>query len=144
MGDMADWVNDQDDFGADGLDDDELDTNAIARIPVWTTKEGERIPINQMDTVHLFNTMKLCFNHLAEAYGGVPVWFTHRYEGFGLAARLQGKKLVWWTAILLGELARRDDLPARYLQPLAEIREQVYGGPERVKGSGTKMLGPPR
>jgi len=54
--------------------------------PTWTTAEGETMLLCDMETTHLFNSMKMCFNHLAVMWGGKPVWFTKQYCDIGAQA----------------------------------------------------------
>jgi hypothetical protein len=144
MGEMADWVNDQDYYLDEAVirhDDAGMDEDDLWTVPIWTTNEGERIPVYKMETSHLFNAMKMMFNHLAAEHGGQPVWFQKRYEGAQAMARAIPGTVAWWVVVMLAELGRRDDIPARYLSPLQEIREQVFGGPDRLKGVGPRLLG---
>lgn len=92
---------------------------------VWTTAEGEKIPITDMDTKHLFNAMKMTFNHLASMQGGTPVWFNHEYCDFTTAAITGPQRLARIVVAMLAELDRRNDLPLHYAAPLIAIRNQI-------------------
>jgi hypothetical protein len=101
----------------------------------WTTKEGERLAITEMDTEHLFNAMKMCFNHLAEAHGGQPVWFTKRYEGgAGALARYNPQLLASFVLVMMAELDTRTDLPKSYAGALAAMQVQVGYQPRLTDG----------
>lgn len=136
MGDMAEWTNEQqfytDEVRAEYVSTWDAEEEPGYGLPIWTTNEGERIPLWQMRTAHLFNAMKMMFNHLAEAHGGQPVWFQKKYGGAAAIARGLPGVAAWWVVVMLWELDRRTDIPGKYLQPLQEIREQVFGGPRRL------------
>lgn len=105
---------DQDD--EDGLTDADAD---------WITTEGQRLVIGEMDTKHLFNSMKMLFNHLAESWGGRPVWFQKRYPDTFRIARKQPKLLAEFVCRAVVAIDARGDLPERYRQPYAEIVGQL-------------------
>lgn len=94
---------------------------------IWTTAEGERMPITAMATSHLFNAMKMVFNHIADVWGGEPVWFNHQYSDYTTAALTGPHRLAQVVFTMLEELDRRKDLDPKYLEPLAAIRRQVLG-----------------
>lgn len=135
MGDMADYYRDQllldeTEWEAEVEEEEFLELSTPL---MWTTKEGERIAIADMETAHLFNAMKMSFNHLAEAHGGIPVWFKHQYRDFRLIARHHSKTLATYVIAMLWELDRRTDLPAQYVLPLVQIRNQLM--PKRLESN---------
>jgi hypothetical protein len=78
-----------------------------------------------MNTAHLFNAMKMCFNHLAVEHGGEPVWHEHVYSNFVYAAETVPHQLAFIVVKMLEELDTRTNLPEEMVQPLALIRNQV-------------------
>ena len=146
MGEVADAVNDLNYYAEEVVADYEEAWDGADEpgygLPIWTTNEGEEIPTTAMATNHLFNAMKMMFNHLAEAHGGQPVWFQKHYGGAAAIARGLPGIAAWWVVVMLWELDRRTDIPAKYLQPLQEIREQVFGGPKRLAATAPKQLAP--
>lgn len=92
---------------------------------LWRTKEGEIITIEDMDSKHLFNSMKMIFNHLAMMWGGRPVWFTKQYSDYVQGAVTGPEELARQVMVLMRELDRRTDLPEIYHEPLAEIKAQI-------------------
>lgn len=100
---------------------------------VWTTAEGQRIPIRLMETSHLFNAMKMTFNHLAAMHGGEPVWFTREYCDFTTAAITGPQRLARIVVAMLAELETRRDLPEQYAEPLAAISTQIYEQQKRIE-----------
>ena len=91
----------------------------------WVTAGGERLVIGEMDTKHLFNSMKMLFNHLAEAWGGHPVWFQKRYQDTAWMAREDPKPLAEFVCRAVVAINARGDLPERYHAPYAEIVGQL-------------------
>lgn len=91
----------------------------------WQTADGRVMRIVDMDTKHLFNSMKMLFNHLAQLWGGRPVWFERKYgEAFDLA-RNEPESIARTILYMDGILAMRTDLPERYSEPLSEMRKQM-------------------
>lgn len=138
MGDMADMVNDLSFYTEEALisEEDEWqeeDYEESWRWLSWTTQDGQILRIREMETRHLFNAMKMCFNHLAEAHGGEPVWFTKVWSGCRVIAKGRPYWLARYVVAMLRELDRRTDLPSPYQYPLQKIREQVFGGPRRLE-----------
>lgn len=93
---------------------------------IWTTAEGQAIRLGDMNTGHLFNSMKMLFNHLASVHGGQPVWFTHVYSDTTVGALTAPKHFAKYVLAMLRIIEKRTDLPAHYAAPLAIIRAQVF------------------
>lgn len=94
---------------------------------IWKTALGRFVAVRAMQTSHLFNAMKMCFNHLAEQHNGQPVLFTHKYRDFTARAVHDPGWLAVFVVGMLFELETRTDLPAFYVEPLRLIRAQVFG-----------------
>jgi hypothetical protein len=92
---------------------------------LWRTMEGETLRLRDMETKHLFNAMKMQFNHIAAMWGGEPVWFVHKYSDTMAHAVSAPQVLAKYVCAMLREIDRRDDLPAHYREPLALIRRQI-------------------
>jgi hypothetical protein len=91
----------------------------------WCTSEGQILTLQEMDTKHIFNCMKMCFNHLATLHGGEPVWFTRVYLDYLQHAALSSGQLVGLVVFFAEEIERRGDLPSKYWAPFTEIMRQV-------------------
>lgn len=92
----------------------------------WKTQKGEVLTLSQMETSHIFNCMKMMFNHLASTYAGLtPVWFVHRYPGFKKQAEQIPMEIARHVVILVLEIQRRKDLPLRYYDPYKQILVQL-------------------
>ena len=91
----------------------------------WTTAEGDEILITDMETSHLFNAMKMVFNHLASMWGGEPVRFNHKYSDYTTKSISARDMLARQVVQMTMELERRSDLP-RWPDPLYEnIKKQI-------------------
>lgn len=101
---------------------------------IWTTAQGEQIPITEMKTSHLFNAMKMTFNHLAETHGGQPVWFQHKYCDYTQKSKDDPERLAQMVLLMLAEIGTRTDLPRAYEEPLRLIIVQIRGSQQIGEG----------
>lgn len=91
----------------------------------WRTMEGEVLALDEMETSHVFNAMKMIFNHLAEAWGGRPVWFTKAYGDYQDRAETDPAKLAGLVVFFIQEIERRGNLPDKYVEPYRSIVDQI-------------------
>lgn len=96
--------------------------------------EGEILSLDEMSTKHIFNSMKMAFNHLADTHGGTPVWFTVQYREYREAAKDNPVQLARLVVFFIQEIQRRGDLPERYSEPFRLILEQIT--PPKLEGLG--------
>lgn len=99
--------------------------NASGSKLLWKTATGDVIPIEKMATSHCFNSMKMIFNHLAEMWGGKPVWFTHRYSDYTIGALTGKHELARIVVVFMQEIESRGDLPDGLRAPYDEIVAQI-------------------
>lgn len=99
---------------------------------LWRTMEGEILTLAEMDTKHIFNSMKMIFNHLAQEFNAQPVWFNHRYSDYQHSAARNPEGLAWQVLVFIAEIESRGDLSTKYAEPYQTICEQVFG-PMRLK-----------
>lgn len=104
-----------------GLEPQTVDAGPL----IWTTAQGVKIPITEMKTSHLFNAMKMTFNHLATLHGGQPVWFQHQYTDYLQKSKDDPYRLAQMVLLMLAEIETRTDLPAAYEEPLQLIVAQI-------------------
>ena len=69
--------------------------------------------------------MKMCFSHLAAAWGAKPVWFVQKYSDYASAAMREPGQLAWLVVFFILEIDRRGDLPERYADPYQQIKDQL-------------------
>ncbi len=93
----------------------------------WKTMDGQILRIGDMKTSHVFNSMKMIFNHLAEANGGYPVWFEKKYSDYRRMASEDTMRLAATVIFFLNEIQKRGDLPERYAIPFTQILNQIKG-----------------
>lgn len=99
--------------------------NAIEKPFLWKTMDGEILTLAEMKTGHVFNSMKMCFNHLAAAWDARPVWHQHQYRDYASAARQEPGQLAWLVVMFIQEIEKRGDLPEKYREPYNEIVDQI-------------------
>ncbi len=140
--DDIDWGV-EDDFLASDFDDDFLDAVRDLELTasgwLWCTADGQELTLAEMETRHVFNVAKLFFNHLAEAHGGVPVWFTRPTSSLAAAAEEIAPKCAAVVVFLLDEVVRRGNLPVRFREPLSMMLAQI--SPVVLPG-GRRMITP--
>lgn len=92
---------------------------------LWRTMEGETLALSEMETSHVFNAMKMVFNHLARVWGGRPVWFTKQYGDYYANAQQDPARLAGLVVMFCNEIVRRGDLPEKYRDPFRTIIDQI-------------------
>lgn len=91
----------------------------------WRTMEGDILTLAEMETRHIFNCFKMCFNHLAAAWGGKPVWFTKKYKDYAQHGRMAPQYLAALVVFFMEEIDRRGDLAPFYLAPYQAMVNQI-------------------
>jgi len=74
-----------------------------------------------MSTRHIFNSMKLLYNHIADQYDLEEVWFEHPYTNVFERAESEPREVVRTIVIFLYEIKRRQNLDNRYFDPMVRI-----------------------
>jgi hypothetical protein len=82
--------------------------------------------------------MKMLFNHLAQEYGGDPVWFTHIYGSYSKPSKREAQKMAETIVFFMDEIDRRGDLHEKYLPPYVAICDQVRA--RRLEGQERKGI----
>src|SRR5438270_12907186 len=133
MGEMADyyleheWVDDE---WEDGCESSQVVDDF--RDLLWHCTDGTVLPVGEMKTRHMFNAMKMMFNHIADAHGGVPVWFNKQYEGLHEKAcgdMTDLREMALLVCCFVVEIELRGDLPEKYRDPYAQIVAQLQKTP---------------
>lgn len=92
---------------------------------IWTTQKGERLRLEDMHTVHVFNSLKMQYNHLAVVYGGMEtVWFTKQYEDKIAEAKLQPELMILTVFLFISEIEKRGDLEEKFIEPYELIKTE--------------------
>lgn len=92
----------------------------------WQCMDGRVLTLEEMKTSHIFNSMKMVFNHLAEAHGGEPVWFLRHYDEYDIACAENPQTHAELVMFFILEIERRGDLPDKYRDPYSQIVEQIF------------------
>lgn len=92
----------------------------------WRTKDGRSLTLDEMGTTHIFNSMKMLFNHIAEAYGGQPVWYNKQYADYRMPSQRDARNMAHCVAMFVWEIRRRGDLPQKYQWPYQQIMRQLF------------------
>jgi hypothetical protein len=82
---------------------------------MWKTMEGGIIHTSQMSTSHLFNSVKMIYNHMADIIGFPTFWFTNPEYQMDIL-----KKLIL-------ELEKRDDWDERQKHIYNQIKLTLTG-----------------
>ncbi len=89
----------------------------------WHTNDGKILSIDEMETRHIFNCLKMHYNHIAELYGLPTIWFTHKYVNKLYAAINVPESLFETILIFAYTIEKRGDLPDKYKHPYNRIKE---------------------
>jgi hypothetical protein len=107
----------------------------------WKCMDGRVITLAEMETKHIFNSMKMIFNHLAEAHGGEPVWFIKRYRDYERRCAESPLAQAEVIVLFLLEIERRGNLPEQYREPYSRIVEQIIPMQRRIEDSISLLTG---
>lgn len=118
--------------------------NKVADRFRWRTMEGRTLTIDQMKTSHIFNSMKMIFNHIAEQYGGEPIWFTKKYPDYELRAKTDPKRLAKRVVLFCWVIEQRGDLQENHREPYRLIVNQILGIKSLREAAKSEALPPPR
>lgn len=99
-----------------------VDTESILQ---WNTMDGFTLSVEEMDTGHLFNSLKMLYNHFAREYGLETVWFKQRY--YDIAYQVHHlPEVTLQTMLAMGtELVKRKDFPEKYEFPMSVIVQNL-------------------
>ena len=94
---------------------------------VWKTQDGRITDVENMDTKHIFNCMKMYYNHCAATYGLPTVWFNNLYSDHFDQARKRPERMAKLIIAFIYEILRRGDLPSKYMYPFECIIQNLKG-----------------
>lgn len=87
---------------------------------LWETATKEKLRLEHMSTKHVFNAMKMLYNHVAEVADlpNLPaIWYHHRYSKFYYKAQKAPRWMLQHIVIFVYEIEVRGDLPGKYRKP---------------------------
>jgi hypothetical protein len=98
----------------------------------WRQANGKEINIRDMDTVHLFNSLKMVYNHFAEVYDLPTYMFGNEYEYYKAMVMDDPFGMLKVIEVLNSELYGRRDLPKKYEFIYNSIKGTLTSGSIRV------------
>jgi hypothetical protein len=103
---------------------------------IWTTHDNEHLTLSQMNTIHIFNAMKMVYNNILSEHMSVnEVWYNrswHLDEDNYLQYLLS-------MVVFCEEIERRGNLPEKYIEPYYCIMLELMSI-EDISGRFTALL----
>jgi hypothetical protein len=106
----------------------------------WRTAEGEVYNLSQMKTSHIFNSLKMVYNHVAVAYGKPPIWFVHEYREYHESSATKPEQMLKICLAFVYTIEHRGDLPFKYVEPYSHILFYLLG----INSSYNKLVSKPQ
>lgn len=103
----------------------------------WKTAIKQYLTLQQMETDHIFNSMKMLYNHLADELGEETVWFSQEYVGFSLMAVESPDWMAFHILLFIKEIESRGDLSLKYRGAYEEIVSRIM---RRQLGDTTRLI----
>jgi hypothetical protein len=91
----------------------------------WTTVEGKKIPLKQMETKHLFNSMKMIYNHVALNYNRKVIGSFKFQPGKAKSIAKNPAPFIKTCLIFINELEHRN-IPYFFRRDYKQILRQVF------------------
>jgi len=92
----------------------------------WRTMEDKILNIEDMKTSHIFNSMKMLFNHLVVKRNGRPVWFKNLYGKHERDSENNPKEVCKNILFFIWFIEERGDIPEKYKAPYRQIADQIF------------------
>lgn len=87
----------------------------------WQTMKGKILTLQEMSTGHIFNAMKMIYNHLANSMELPTIWFVHQCPDYHIKAKTIPSKIAKTMLLFIYEIEKCGDLPDKYKQPYSSI-----------------------
>ena len=91
----------------------------------WHTQDGRILSLDEMDTKHIFNSMKMYYNHIARQVGLPEIWFIHEYDDHYIRLHRIPEAYVKVIVIFIHEIETRGDLSEIYYEPYYKIIQVI-------------------
>ena len=108
---------------------------------MWQTMEGEVLHSSQMETSHLFNSVKMIYNHLAELIGFPTFWFNNRYSTYTDLWMNEPKSTMETLKTLVIELEDRTDWNENQKNTYNKIKLTLSGGFHKIVADELSKMG---
>jgi hypothetical protein len=99
----------------------------------WRTAQGEAITLGKMKTSHLFNCLKMFYNHLAEVYRMPIYYFTRKYAEYHYLAINDPFRLIDMSKIFIKEIDKRKDMSDKSMSIIREMYPHIKDGIMNMK-----------
>ena len=93
----------------------------------WRTMEGYILHTSQMETSHLFNSVKMIYNHMAQLIGFPTFWFNKEYEKWNKVWIKEPEQTLEYLKIMIEELETRTDWDENQKSTYMKIRLTLSG-----------------
>lgn len=94
----------------------------------WHTQTGDKLKLSEMDTRHIFNSMKMLYNHFTLHYSELePINFTIKHRGFANKALSIPQTMLETLILFIAEIERRSDLPMTFKDNYRRIIHELMG-----------------
>ncbi len=98
----------------------------------WQTMEGYILHTSQMKTSHLFNSVKMIYNHMAQLIGFPTFWFNKEYEKWNEIWINEPEQTLESLKIMIEELETRTDWDENQKSTYMSIRLTLSGGFHKI------------
>lgn len=98
----------------------------------WQTMEGYILHTSQMKTSHLFNSVKMIYNHMAQLIGFPTFWFNKEYEKWNEIWINEPEQTLESLKIMIEELETRTDWDENQKSTYMKIRLTLSGGFHKI------------
>ena len=106
----------------------------LSKSTVWNTiTNNQGQSINNMATPHLFNCLKMMYNHLAVVAKGPRIMFTKEYPQLYEYWKRKPDTMVEWMKIFIVELDDRKDLRGPKNMAFAFMKQMLKGKDKKDK-----------
>tara|TARA_R100000742_G_C4229948_1_gene51750 strand:+ start:240 stop:689 length:450 start_codon:yes stop_codon:yes gene_type:complete len=108
---------------------------------LWRTMNGEVLVITEMKTGHLFNSVKMVYNHMAELIGFPTFWFSNKYESHTKRWIEDPEGQLNTLKQMVEELETRLDWDSEHRASYRNIRLTLSGGFHKIVFDKLESMG---
>lgn len=113
----------------------------LSKVIIWNTITGsEGKTVKDMATSHIFNCLKMMYNHLAVIAGGPQIMFTKEHPQLYEYWKKDSKSMIKWMKIFIVEIDDRADLRGPRNTAYAFIKEMLKGRDKKCNFTNIKFL----
>ena len=109
-----------------------MQVQRIKEVMLWRTMNGEILNIREMKTGHLFNSVKMIYNHMAELIGFPTFWFSNKYKSHTEKWIEDPEGQLDILKKMIEELETRVDWESEHRASYRKIRLTLGGGFHKI------------